>query len=122
MDDVSVFTRLSKIGLEIFPITIENKIKELSVSRQGFLSKEFGGNSVETHPEISKEKFQKCGFGNFMYITLVSEHAGTADSGPKVLIARIRRSTRMHRRSRVHQVSGCVVVTAPIPVQGRTCD
>jgi len=72
MDDVSVFTRLSRVGLEIFPITIEDKVKVLSVSRQGFLSKHFGGSSVSTHPKISKKNLRKHGFDNFMYIPLVS--------------------------------------------------
>ena len=71
MDDVSVFTRLSKIGLEIFSITIEDEIKELSVSRQ-LLSKHFGGGRVATFPEIRQDKLQKHGFDKWMCMNLVS--------------------------------------------------
>ena len=72
LDDVSVFTRLSRVGLEIFPVTIEDKIKELSVSRMWFLAPHFGGSAVQTHPRIGKKKLQQHGFDNFMYATLVS--------------------------------------------------
>ena len=73
MDDVSVFTRLSKIGLDIFPITVEDEIKEFSVSR-AFLSTKFGGGRVDTYPTIEAEKFRSHGFGNFMYVNLVSRN------------------------------------------------
>lgn len=72
-DDVSVFTRLSRIGLEIFPITLEDKIKGFLVGRF-FLSRNFGGNPAEVFPAIEKERLQDHGFDNFMYCTLVSMH------------------------------------------------
>jgi len=72
LDDVTVFTRLSKIGLEIFPITIEDEIKEFSVSRVKFLSTYFGGSSVDTFPSIKQDRVQKHGFDKFMCINLVS--------------------------------------------------
>ena len=72
LDDVSVFTRLSRVGLAIFPITIENKIKDLSVSRMWYLSGHFGGGPVGTFPIIGKEKLEKHGFDHFMYLPLVS--------------------------------------------------
>lgn len=71
MDDISVYTRLSKIGLDVFPITIEDKIKEFSTSRR-FLSKHFGGSAVRAFPNIDQEKSAKHGFDKFMYIPLVS--------------------------------------------------
>jgi len=48
-------------------------MKKLSVPRQGFLSKHFGGSWMKTHPEISEANLQKHGFDNFMYLQLVSE-------------------------------------------------
>ena len=71
MDDVSVYTRLSKIGLDIFPITIEDGVKDFSVSRL-FLSKHFGGSAVDAFPRIKAKRFKEHGFGKFMYIPLVS--------------------------------------------------
>lgn len=71
LDDVSVFTRLSRIGLEIFPITIEDEIKWFSVGRI-FLSQHFGGTSRGTFPTIKEERVQKHGFDNLMYASLVS--------------------------------------------------
>lgn len=70
LDDVSVFTRLSKIGLEIFPITIEDEIKKFLV-RRSFLSAHFGGSRVDIRPTISQDNRRKHGFDNFMYIGLV---------------------------------------------------
>ena len=55
LDDVSIFTRLSRIGLELFPITIEDEIKEFSV-RRPFLSHHFGGSAVGTFPVIKKDR------------------------------------------------------------------
>jgi len=72
LDDVTVFTRLSKIGLEIFPITIEDEIKEFSITR-GLLSKHFGGGRVATFPEIRQwDESQEHGFDKWMCINLVS--------------------------------------------------
>ena len=71
LDEVSVFTRLSKIGLEIFPITIEDELKELAVARI-LISKTFGGSAVDVFPDISEKRLEEHGFGNFMCITLVS--------------------------------------------------
>ncbi|KAF9779240.1 hypothetical protein BJ322DRAFT_1113588 [Thelephora terrestris] len=70
LDDVSVFTRLSKVGLEIFPVTIEGQIQELSVSRR-FLSLHFGGSPVGSYPTIGKKKLESHGFDNFMYVSLL---------------------------------------------------
>jgi len=72
LDDTSVFTRLSRVGLEIFPITIEDEVKEFLVSRTSFLSPYFGGSSVSTLPTISSDNVAKRGYDNFMYISLVS--------------------------------------------------
>lgn len=69
---MSVFTRLSRVGLEIFPIAIEDEIKQFSVSRLDFLSPHFGGNAVQSHPLLSEKNLQKHGFDNFMYAKLVS--------------------------------------------------
>ena len=63
LDDVSVFTRLSKIGLEIFPITIEDELKELAVARI-LISKTFGGSAVDVFPDISEKRLEEHGFGN----------------------------------------------------------
>jgi len=71
LGDVSVYTRLSKIGLDIFPITIEDKIKEFSIGRV-FLSQLFGGSPVDVFPKVKPKKFKKHGFDNFIYIPLVS--------------------------------------------------
>jgi len=71
LDDVSVFTRLSKVGLGIFPITIEEEIKELAVARL-LISKTFGGNTVQAFPDIGEESLEGHGFDNFMCISLVS--------------------------------------------------
>lgn len=68
---MSVFTRLSKIGLDVFPITIEDEIKQLSVTR-ALLSKEFGGSAMATFPTIDKEKSLQHGFDKFMCISMVS--------------------------------------------------
>ena len=71
LDDVSVFTRLSRIGLEIFPITVEDEVKGFSVAR-ALLSAHFGGSSRGAFPNIKKEKVKKHGFDNLMYANLVS--------------------------------------------------
>lgn len=71
LDDVSVYTRLSRVGLELFPISIEDEIKEVSVSRI-LLSMKFGGSAVETFPGIKEQRLRKHGFDRFMCINLVS--------------------------------------------------
>jgi len=71
LGDVSVYTRLSKIGLDIFLITIEDKIKEFSIGRV-FLSQLFGGSPVDAFPKIKAKRFKEHGFDNFIYIPLVS--------------------------------------------------
>ena len=119
LDDISVFTRLSKIGLEVFPVTIEAKVKELSVSRPGVLSKNFGGSPMGVHPKISPKNLQNHGFDNFMYVTLVSERTETVNDNPRILTAFTSRFIRMRRRFQGHQVSGCPPVIAI--AQGRTC-
>ena len=108
LDNVSVFTRLSRVGLEIFPTTIEDEIKELSVSRPKILSKYFGGSPVGTHPQVKEEKFKQHGFGNFMYIKMVSEHTRMGDDSPRMLTEFISLSTHMHHHFREHLASGCV--------------
>jgi len=64
-----------KVGLEIFPVTIEDEVKEFSVPRQGFLSQYFGGNAMSTRPSISPKMLARRGYDNFMYIKLVSMRA-----------------------------------------------
>jgi hypothetical protein len=71
LDSVSVFTRLSRIGLEIFPITIEDEIRDFSISRV-LISQHFGGTARGTFPAIKKERVQQHGFDNFMCANLVS--------------------------------------------------
>jgi hypothetical protein len=105
---VSVFTRLSRVGLEIFPITIEDEIKQFSVSRLDFLSPHFGGNAVQTHPPISEEKLQKHGFDNFMYAQLVSVQ--TVNGSPKIFTVFVSHFTHMRHHFQEHQVCGCVLV------------
>ena len=68
---MSVYARLSKFGLDIFPIPIEDEIKELPVGRV-FLSKQFGGSSVRAFPTINPKRFKEHGFNKLMYIPLVS--------------------------------------------------
>lgn len=71
MNDVSVFTRLSKIGLEIFPITVADEIKNFIVGRI-LLSQHFGGTSRGPFPRVMEERVRGHGFDNFMYANLVS--------------------------------------------------
>ena len=71
LDDVSVYTRLSKIGLETFPITIEEEIKDFAVGRI-FLSQHFGGSPVGTFPTTKEERILQHGFDNLMYANTVS--------------------------------------------------
>ena len=71
LDDISVFTRLAKIGLEVFPIAVADEIKGFTVGRL-LLSQHFGGASRGPFPHVKEERVQKHGFDNFMYANLVS--------------------------------------------------
>lgn len=84
MNDVSVYTRLSKIGLDIFPIPIEDKIKEFSIGRL-FLSKHFGGSSVDAFPRIKQKRLKEHGFDKFMYLPLVSNVQTVHNGHPRIL-------------------------------------
>ncbi|KAF9646510.1 hypothetical protein BDM02DRAFT_3099721, partial [Thelephora ganbajun] len=65
-----------------FPITIEDEIKELSVSRL-FLSKYFGGSAVATFPKLLEDNIQRHGFDNFMCINLtLHPHAPSVPGAP----------------------------------------
>jgi len=117
-DDVTVFTRLSKIGLEIFPITIEDEVKEFSVSR-ALLSTHFGGSAVATFPDISQGMLQKHGFDKWMCINLVSAQAPRSIHYLRDLMLLLRSCIQTVRRYPVHRVYGW---TAAIVIcRGRTC-
>ena len=66
-----------KIGLEIFPVTIEDEVKEFSVLHQGFLLQYFwwkrNGNASIHQPRDACEAWAR--YDNFMYIKLVSMQA-----------------------------------------------
>ena len=122
LDDVSVFTRLSKVGLEIFPITIGSEIRELLVSRRGLLSKHFGGCSRGTFPSIKKEKFERHGFDNFMYVHLVSERAQTmvGERQSQLLTGFVSHSTLMSHRFQERRASGHTS-GSPNRLRGKMC-
>lgn len=48
-----------------FDVHLDPAIRDIAVSRQ-FMTKEYGGNSIETFPNIREEKLKAHGLDDFM--------------------------------------------------------
>ncbi|KDR74309.1 hypothetical protein GALMADRAFT_250113 [Galerina marginata CBS 339.88] len=63
----SIRDRLIPIGLDPFPITLDENLQNTTVSR-AFMSSRYGGNTQETFPNIGARHLATHGMNDFMYL------------------------------------------------------
>lgn len=63
----NVAYRLNAIGLDPYPIALDNNIKRATVTRD-WISKTYGGNPRAAEPKINRKKFTH-GLDDFLFIT-----------------------------------------------------
>lgn len=64
----SIHSRMATIGYDLYEVKLPSHIAFFEV-RRVFVSKNYGGNCVETFPSISAKNFARHGMDDFMFLT-----------------------------------------------------